>query len=170
MPLEIRPAAPGDVPLILQFVRDLADFEKLTDQVLATEESMRSALFPASGRPAAECVLAFLEGQAAGYALFFPTFSTFLAKPGLWLEDLYVRPAFRHRGIGRALILHVAGLASERRCGRMEWSVLDWNGAAIKFYASLGAATLPDWRICRLTGQSLGSAAEIRPRSGARPS
>ncbi|HEX3728860.1 MAG TPA: GNAT family N-acetyltransferase [Opitutaceae bacterium] len=155
MPAEIRPASAQDVPLILGFIRELAEFEKLSNQVVATEEALRASLFPANCRPAAECVLAFEKGTPAGYALFFTTFSTFLAKPGLWLEDLYVKPPLRHRGIGKTLILHVAKLANDRGCGRMEWSVLDWNAPAIKFYDSLGAKSLPDWRICRLTGEDL---------------
>ena len=155
MPVEIRPATAQDVPLILGLIREPAEYEKLSDQVVATEESLRASLFPASGRQPAECVLAFEGTEPAGYALFFTTFSTFLAQPGLWLEDLYVKPALRHQGIGKALILHVAQLANHRGCGRMEWSVLDWNAPAIKFYASLGAKTLPDWRICRLTGEDL---------------
>jgi GNAT superfamily N-acetyltransferase len=155
MPAEIRPAVPSDIPAILAFIRELAEYEKLSHEVVATEEAMRAALFPNSGRPAAEAVMALEGGEPAGYALFFTTFSTFLAKPGLWLEDLYVKPALRHRGIGKALILHVAKLANERGCGRLEWSVLDWNAPAIRFYASLGAKTMPDWRICRLTGESM---------------
>jgi len=155
MPAEIRAAQPAEIPAILGFIRELAEFEKLAHQVVATEEALRASLFPANGRPAAECAVAFAGGQPAGYALWFTTFSTFLAKPGLWLEDLYVTPALRHQGIGKALILHVAKLANERGCGRMEWSVLDWNAPAIKFYDSLGAKSLPDWRICRLTGANL---------------
>jgi GNAT superfamily N-acetyltransferase len=155
MKAEIRAATIQDVPLLLGFIRELAEFEKLSHLVTATEEALRASLFPGHGRPAAECVLAFAEGRPAGYALWFTTFSTFLAKPGLWLEDLYVTPALRHQGIGRALIFHVAKLANQRGCGRMEWSVLDWNAPAITFYDSLGAKSLPDWRICRLTGEDL---------------
>jgi GNAT superfamily N-acetyltransferase len=160
MPTEIRPATPGDVPLILDFVRDLAEYEHLLSQVEATAERLAAGLFPANGRPSAECVLAFADGAAAGFALFFTNFSTFLAKPGLYLEDLFVKPAHRGRGLGKALLRHVARLANERGCGRLEWTVLDWNQPAIQFYASLGARTLPDWRICRLTGEDLARHAE----------
>ncbi|HVW22308.1 MAG TPA: GNAT family N-acetyltransferase [Opitutaceae bacterium] len=155
MPADIRSATVQDVPLILGLIRELAEYEKLSHQLAATEDALRSSLFPASGHPPAECALAFESGSPAGYALYFTTFSSFLAKPGLWLEDLYVKPALRHRGIGKALILHVARLANERGCGRMEWSVLDWNAPAIRFYDSLGAESLADWRICRLTGEAL---------------
>jgi GNAT superfamily N-acetyltransferase len=160
--MHLRAATVDDVPLILEFIRGLAEYEKLTDEVEATEEKLRTSLFPsregAAGplrRPAAECVLAFTEEEPAGFALFFQTYSTFLARPGIWLEDLFVKPHLRGRGIGRELLLHVAALASERGCGRMEWSVLDWNAPALAFYQSLGARPLPDWRICRLTGESL---------------
>jgi len=152
---EIRDAIPADVPAILDLVRGLAAFEKLTHEVSATEKLLGDALFPAHGTPDAKCALAVVDGEPAGYALWFPTFSTFLAKPGLYLEDIFVKPELRRRGIGRALLLHVAALASSRGCGRLEWTVLDWNRPAIEFYASLGATTLPDWRICRLTGGAL---------------
>jgi GNAT superfamily N-acetyltransferase len=156
MPLQIRPAASGDVPVILGFIRGLATYEKLLHEVEATEDKLAAGLFPSGGRhPAAECILAFLDDHPAGFALFFGTYSTFLAKPGLYLEDIYVEPGFRGRGIGRALLLHVARLACARDCGRLEWSVLNWNQPAIRFYDSIGARMLPDWRICRLTGESL---------------
>ncbi len=155
MPLEIRPALPGDVPLILEFIRGLAEYEKLLHQFEASVERLKAELFPATGQPAAECILAFENGSAAGFAIFFTNFSTFLAKPGLYLEDLFVKPERRGRGIGKALLLHLARLANQRGCGRMEWTVLDWNAPAIKFYHSIGAQTLPDWRVCRLTGEAL---------------
>ena len=155
MSLEIRAATAGDVPLILDFIRGLAEYEHLLHEFEASEERLTAQLFPASGRPAAECILAFHGGAAAGFALFFTNFSTFLAKPGLYLEDLFVRPELRGRGIGKALLLHVARLANQRGCGRMEWTVLDWNEPAIRFYDSLGAKKMPDWRICRLTGEAL---------------
>ena len=156
MPLQIRPAAQGDIPVVLGFIRGLAAYEKLLHEVEATEEGLADTLFPSGGRPpAAECVLAFLDGRPAGFALFFGTYSTFLAKPGLYLEDIFVEPGLRGRGIGRALLLHVAKLACARGCGRLEWSVLDWNEPAIRFYDSLGAKMMTDWRICRLTGESL---------------
>jgi GNAT superfamily N-acetyltransferase len=155
MPLEIRPATPSDIPLILEFIRGLAEYERLLHEFEATAQRLQAQLFPPDGRPAAECLLAFEGETAAGFALFFTNFSTFLAQPGLYLEDLFVKPERRGRGIGKALLLHVAGLANQRGCGRMEWTVLDWNEPAIRFYESLGAATLPDWRVCRLTGEAL---------------
>ncbi len=152
----IRPATPADLPLILEFIRALADYEKLTHEVEATEDKLRATLF--GEKPAAECVLAFTDDIAptpAGFALFFTNYSTFLAKPGLYLEDLFVKPEFRGRGIGKSLLLHLAKLANERGCGRMEWTVLDWNQPAIAFYESLGAERKLSWQICRLTGPSL---------------
>lgn len=155
MNLQIRPATPEDLAVILGLIGALADFERLSDQVEATEERLRATLFPADGRPVAECVLAEIGGEAAGMAIFFPNYSTFLAKPGLHLEDLFVVPEHRGRGIGKALLLHVARLANQRGCGRMEWTVLDWNQRAIDFYESIGARRLPEWQICRLTGPDL---------------
>jgi GNAT superfamily N-acetyltransferase len=155
MSLLIRSATAADVPLILGFIRGLADYEKMLPEVEATEEKLRATLFPAEGRPAAECVLAFADAAPAGFALFFHNYSTFLAKPGLYLEDLFVRPELRGHGIGKALLLHLARLANARGCGRMEWSVLDWNAPAIAFYESLGARRLKEWQICRLTGEAL---------------
>src|SRR4051812_1369939 len=155
MASSIRAAALDDIPLILEFIRGLADYEKLLHQVEATEERLRMTLFPASGRPAAECVLAFDDGTPAGFAIFFTTYSTFLAKPGIWLEDLFVKPESRGRGIGKALMLHLAKLTNARGCGRFEWSVLDWNQPAIDFYEALGAQRMTQWQICRLTGAAL---------------
>lgn len=155
MPLSIRSATAADLPLILEFIRGLAEYEKLLHEVEATPEKLRATLFPADGRAVAECVLAFADDTPAGFALFFHNYSTFLAKPGLYLEDLYVKPELRGRGIGKALILHLAKLANTRGCGRMEWSVLDWNQPAIDFYESLGARRMKEWQICRLTGESL---------------
>ena len=156
----LRPAAAADTPLILAFIRALADYERLSHEVEATEEKLRATLFPADGRPAAECVLAFAPDAGAaplpvGFAIYFTNYSTFLAKPGLYLEDLFVQPAFRGRGIGKALLLHLAKLANARGCGRMEWAVLDWNQPAIDFYKSLGAERKTDWTVCRLTGAAL---------------
>jgi GNAT superfamily N-acetyltransferase len=156
----IRPAAETDVPLVLQLVRDLAAFENLTPEVEATGEKLQAALFPEDKRPTAECLLAFIDHAPAGFAVYFTNYSTFLAKPGLYLEDLFVRPEFRQRGIGKALLLHVARLANQRGCGRMEWAVLDWNESAQTFYKKLGATVLPDWRICRLTGPALAKYAK----------
>jgi GNAT superfamily N-acetyltransferase len=151
----IRPAMPADAPLILEFIRGLADYEKLSHEVEATESQLRTTLFPADGAPAAHCVLAFAGGAPAGFAIFFYNYSTFLARPGLYLEDLFVKPGFRGRGLGKALLLHLAKLANARGCGRMEWSVLDWNRPAIDFYEKLGARRMTEWQICRLTGPSL---------------
>jgi GNAT superfamily N-acetyltransferase len=155
MSLSIRFATAADVPLILAFIRGLAEYEKLTHEVEATEERLRATLFPADGRAPAECVLAFVDEAPAGFALFFTNYSTFLAKPGLYLEDLFVIPELRGRGIGKALLLHLAKLANERGCGRMEWTVLDWNQPAIEFYESIGARRMREWQICRLTGAAL---------------
>jgi len=149
----IRAATPADVPQILAFIRGLADYEKLSADVTATEEKLHATLFGA--RPAAECVLAFADGAPAGFAIFFTNYSTFLAQPGLYLEDLFVSPGFRGRGLGKAILLHLARLANQRGCGRMEWAVLDWNEPAIAFYESLGARRLREWQICRLTGAAL---------------
>lgn len=153
--IAIRTATSVDIPLILRFIRDLATYEKLLPEVEATEGRLRATLFPAEGQPAAECVVAFWQDQPAGFAVFFANYSTFLAKPGLYLEDLFVEPALRGRGIGKALLLHCAELANARGCGRMEWSVLDWNQPARDFYQSLGATEMSDWRRCRLTGAAL---------------
>jgi GNAT superfamily N-acetyltransferase len=155
MPLSIRPATIGDVALILEFIRALAEFEKLSDEVEATEGKLRATLFPAGGHPAAECRLAFLDDTPAGFAIFLTNYSTFLARPGLYLEDLFVKPELRGRGIGKALLLDLARLANERGCGRMEWTVLDWNQRAIAFYESIGARRMPEWQICRLSGAAL---------------
>lgn len=152
----IRPALPADVPVILALIRGLAEYEKLGHEVEATEEKIRRSLFPADGSaPAAHCVLAEANGAPAGFALYFFNYSTFLAKPGLYLEDLFVKPEFRGRGLGKALLLHLAKLANARGCGRMEWTVLDWNRPAIEFYESLGARRMKEWQLCRLTGEAL---------------
>ena len=151
--ITIRPAEEHEVPLVLAFIRELAEYERLSDQVVATEEGLRRALF--GPRPYAEVVFACLGGEPVGFALFFHNFSTFLGKPGVYLEDLYVRPAARGRGVGRRLLEWLAGVAVERGCGRLEWAVLDWNEPAIAFYRKLGARLLDDWRIFRLTGPAL---------------
>ncbi len=155
MNLTIRDATAADTPLILEFIRALADYEKLTAEVTADEAGLAATLFPPAGPPAAECRLAFVDGVPAGFAIYFTNYSTFLAKPGLHLEDLFVKPEFRGRGVGKALLLGLARLANERGYGRMEWTVLDWNQPAIAFYESLGAQRLLDWQICRLTGPGL---------------
>lgn len=150
----IRPARPDDVALILELIRGLAEYEKLAHEVTATEAALSETLF--GPRPAAECLLAFAEeGTAAGFAIFFTNYSTFLARPGIYLEDLFVRPEWRGRGFGKALLTELARVANVRGCGRMEWAVLDWNLPAIEFYESFGARRLREWQICRLTGAAL---------------
>jgi len=152
----ILPAAPADVPDLLALIRALAEYERLAHLVVAEEALLAEALFGA--RPAAEALMAREsggEGKTVGFALFFHTFSTFLGCRGLWLEDLFVDPAHRGRGVGKALLAALAGIARERRCGRFEWSVLDWNAPAIRFYEAMGATVLPDWRIARVTGDAL---------------
>lgn len=152
----LRPARPADVPAILELIRGLAGYEQLADEVVATEARLGASLFPPEGTaPQAYCVLAEIDGLPAGFALYFFNYSTFLARPGLYLEDLFVRPEYRGRGLGRALLLHLAKLANARGCGRMEWTVLDWNQPAIAFYESLGAQRKKEWQICRLTGDAL---------------
>jgi GNAT superfamily N-acetyltransferase len=156
--MEIRPATVQDVPEILRLIRGLAEYEKLEHQVVATAERLRQSLF--GERPAAEAVLAWLQGRAVGFAAFFHNYSTFRACPGLYLEDLFVEPAHRGNGYGKALLLHLARLALQRGCERMEWSVLDWNTPAIGFYESLGARQLSDWSIFRLDHEALKEAAK----------
>ena len=151
--LEIVPAIAEDVSLILDLIRELAEYEKRGDQVVASEETLRGALF--GERPAAEVIFARIAGDTVGFALFFHNFSTFLGRQGIWLEDLFVRPAWRGRGIGRRLLAHLAGLAVERDCGRLEWWVLDWNEDAIGFYRRLGAVAMSEWTVQRVTGEAL---------------
>jgi GNAT superfamily N-acetyltransferase len=149
----IRPATSSDVPLIRQLIGELADYEKLADQVVCTEDGLRQQLF--GPRPYAEVLIAEDEGDGVGFALFFHNFSTFLGKPGIYLEDLFVRPAYRGRGHGKALLIALARLAVERNCGRLEWAVLDWNEPAIGFYKSLGAVPMEEWTVFRLAGETL---------------
>ena len=144
----IRPAAPGDERALLDLIHALARFEKLDHTVTGTAEALRDHLF--GPRPAAEAVLAEEDAAAVGFALFFPTYSTVLTRPGVWLEDLFVRESHRRRGIGRALLAEVRRIAETRGAGRLEWSVLDWNDAAIALYERFGAQVLREWRICRL--------------------
>jgi GNAT superfamily N-acetyltransferase len=151
--MNIRPAREEDVPVILSLIRGLAEYERMEHLVRATEDGLRQALF-GPGR-AAEVVLAEAGRETIGFALFFHNFSTFLGRPGLYLEDLFVIPAWRGQGVGRQLLAHLAGIALARGCGRMEWAVLDWNEAAIGFYKRLGAQLLEDWRLCRLTEDGL---------------
>ncbi|MGH9370264.1 MAG: GNAT family N-acetyltransferase, partial [Vicinamibacterales bacterium] len=147
------PATDRDVPVILSLIKALADYERLSDHVIATEASLRDSLF--GDRPVAEVVIAYVDSQHAGYALWFHTFSTFLGKPGIYLEDLFVLPDWRGRGIGRALLAHLARIAAERGCGRIEWAVLNWNEPAIGFYRGLGAEPMDEWTVYRLTGDPL---------------
>jgi GNAT superfamily N-acetyltransferase len=159
---EVREASAEDVPLILTFIRELAEYERLSHEVVATEESLRRWLF--GDRPVAEVLIAEHRGDDAGFVLFFHNFSTFLGKPGMYLEDIYVRPGFRGRGIGRTMLARLARLARERGCGRLEWSVLDWNEPSIRFYESLGAVAMDEWTVHRVTGEALDRLA--RPDDG----
>jgi GNAT superfamily N-acetyltransferase len=154
----IRSATVEDVPTILSFIRALADFENLTHEVTATEEDLRRELFGLA--PKAEVLLACVDTDPVGFALFFHNFSTFLGRPGLYVEDLFVLPDRRGKGYGRALMLHLARVAQERGCGRFEWSVLDWNAPAIEFYRSLGAEPMTQWVIQRVTGDRLTALSE----------
>lgn len=154
MTMRIRPADERDAPLILSLIRELAEYERLAHEVVATEQDLRSTLF--GERPAAEVVIAESDGETAGYALFFHNYSTFACKRVLYLEDLFVRPPFRGRGIGKALLIHLASIAVKRDCVRFEWSVLKWNEPAIGFYESLGAVPMVDWQVMRVTGEALG--------------
>ena len=151
--LRIERATERDVPLILRLIKELAEYERMADEVVATEDRVRETLFGA--HPSAEVVVGYAGDEPAGFALFFHNYSTFLARPGLYLEDLFVVPKFRGRGYGKALLVHLARLAVERGCGRFEWSVLDWNEPAIGFYKKLGAEPMDTWTIFRITGDAL---------------
>jgi GNAT superfamily N-acetyltransferase len=151
--VRIEPAEPSDVPIICELIRELAEFERLQDQFVATDDRLRESLF--GERRHAEVLMARLQDQSVGFALFFHNYSTFRAQPGIYLEDLYIRPAFRGRGYGKALLSHIAQLAVDRGCGRFEWSVLDWNQRAIDFYKKLGAVPLHDWTMFRVSDQAL---------------
>ena len=157
--LAVRPAVATDVPLILSLIRELAEYEHLLHEVEATPELLHESLFGA--RPHAEALIGSVDGEPVGFALFFPNFSTFLSKPGIYLEDLYVRPQFRGLGLGKRLLTAVARIAAERGCGRYEWSVLDWNEPSIQFYKSLGAEMHADWRKMRVEGEALGRMAGV---------
>jgi GNAT superfamily N-acetyltransferase len=159
--LTLRNATENDVPLILQFIRDLAEYERLADACVATGEQVRETLFGA--KRYAEVIIAEHDGAPAGFALFFHNYSTFLARPGIYLEDLYVRPELRGAGIGKALLARLASLAMERNCGRLEWAVLNWNEPAIRFYRSLGALPQDQWTVYRLTGEALENVAALSP-------
>jgi GNAT superfamily N-acetyltransferase len=158
-PFSLRGAELRDVAAIVQLIRELAEFEQLIHLVQVTPEKLRPQLF--GERPVAEAMVAEREGEVVAFALFFTNFSTFLAQPGLYLEDLYVKPAHRGAGIGRALLARLAALAVERQYGRFEWSVLDWNANAIRFYQGMGATVMPEWRICRVTGEALNTMGAI---------
>ena len=158
---EIRTATLADVPAILQLIRDLATYERAPDDVTATEEQLRDVLF--REKPAAEVLLAFAGEAPVGFAVFFHNFSTWLGRPGLYLEDLFVKPEERGKGYGRALLVHLGKIARERGCGRMEWAVLNWNEPAIKFYRALGAKPLDEWTVYRLTGDEINALAESGP-------
>lgn len=168
MTCRLRPATPADAPLIRELVYELATYERCPEQVEATPDQLRATLFPTDGSPpAAHVVLAEVDGASAGFALYFFNYSTWLARPGLYLEDLFVRPAFRGRGVGKSLLLHLAALAHARGCGRMEWAVLDWNQPAIDFYERLGATRLTEWTVCRLDRAALARHAAASPEPGA---
>jgi GNAT superfamily N-acetyltransferase len=152
-PIRIERATERDVPLILELIQGLAVYEKLAHEVTATEAGLRETLFGAP--PAADVIIAYAGDTPAGFALFFPNYSTFLGKPGLYLEDLFVRPEYRGQGLGLALMKRLAQIAVERGCGRFEWSVLDWNEPSIRFYRSIGAVGMDEWKIQRLSGDAL---------------
>jgi GNAT superfamily N-acetyltransferase len=149
----LRGARPDDVQAIVGLIRELAEFERLTHLLQVTPESLQPHLF--GDKPVAEALVAEVQGRVVAFALFFTNFSTFLSRPGLYLEDLYVQPAFRRLGLGRQLLQRLGAIAVERDYGRFEWSVLDWNANAIRFYEQMGATVMPDWRICRVTGKAL---------------
>jgi GNAT superfamily N-acetyltransferase len=165
--LQIRRAKSDDVPLILQLIRELAEYERAPTDVVATESQLREVLF--GEKPAAEVLLAFASDEPVGFAVYFFNFSTWLGRPGLYLEDLFVKPEVRGKGYGRALLTRLAQIAQERGCGRMEWAVLDWNEPAIRFYRKLGAKPMEDWTVFRLTGDGIAAMATVepaRPRAG----
>ncbi|HKB02219.1 MAG TPA: GNAT family N-acetyltransferase [Gemmataceae bacterium] len=157
----LRPAAETDVPVIRRLIRELAEYERLLHEAVVTEADLRANLF--GPRPHAEVVIAEAASQVAGFALFFHTYSTFLGKPGLYIEDVYVRPEYRRRGLGTAFFRRLARLAVERECGRLEWSVLDWNEPALRFYRKLGAVPMSDWTVQRLVGDDLRRLADEAP-------
>jgi GNAT superfamily N-acetyltransferase len=160
MNVSIRTANERDVPLILDLIKGLAEYERLASEVTATEATLHESLFGPS--PGAEVIIAEADGQPAGFALFFHNFSTFVGKRGIYLEDLFVKPAWRGKGVGRQLLARLAQLAVERNCGRLEWAVLDWNEPAIHFYRGLGAKPMHDWTVFRLAGDTLHQLAAER--------
>ena len=155
--IRVAAATPDDVPAILSLIQGLGEYERLAHEVVATEERLRETLF--GDNPAAEVLMATVGGEPVGFALFFRSYSTFLARSGIYLEDLFVRPAWRGRGVGRRLLAQVARLAVERGCGRLEWAVLDWNEDALRFYRRLGAVPLSDWTVHRVSGSALSALA-----------
>ena len=157
----IRPATAADVPIILELIRALATYERAPNDVTATEDGLSKVLF--GEKPAAEVLLAFENETAVGFAVFFHNFSTWLGRPGLYLEDLFVRPEDRGKGYGRALLIHLAKIARDRSCGRMEWAVLDWNEPAIQFYHKLGAKPMDEWTVFRLTRDGIAKLADAAP-------
>jgi GNAT superfamily N-acetyltransferase len=157
---EIRPANEADVPLILTFIKGLADYEKLAHQVVATEEILHETLF--GENPKAEVVIGYHRNQPVCFALFFHNFSTFLGRPGIYLEDLFVNPEHRGKGFGRQMLAYLAKLAKARNCGRLEWWVLDWNEPAIRFYKGIGAKPMDEWTVFRVTGEALDELADER--------
>jgi GNAT superfamily N-acetyltransferase len=156
---QIKPATADDVPLILSFIKELAEYEKLAHEAVATEESLRTHLF--GPKPYAEVIIGYLDHEPVSFALYFYNFSTFLGKPGLYLEDLFVKQVTRGQGIGQKMLVYLARLAKERGCGRLEWWVLDWNETAIKFYQRLGAIPMDEWTVFRVTGQALDNLASL---------
>ena len=165
--LSIDPATPADVPLLVELIRELADYERLLDRVRVRSEDLQRHLFGA--RPYAEAVIARAASQPAGFALWFYNYSTFEGRPGLYLEDLFVRPAHRGRGHGEALLRHLARVAVERECARFEWAVLDWNEPAIRFYRKLGAVAMDDWTVQRVSGDALRALAQVPLQAGDTP-
>ena len=169
--LTLRPATPHDADVIFQLIQELAEYEKLTHEVVGSAADLAIHLGgvaagtaePSAGRAVVEAVLAEWDGQPAGFALFFVNYSTFLTQPGIYLEDLFVRPAYRRKGIGAALLSYLAKLAQSRNYGRLDWSVLDWNAPAIAFYERMGATVLPEWRTCRVTGEAIATLAQQHP-------
>ena len=164
---QIRPAFEGEAPIILALIKELAEYEKLSHEVEITEDQIREHLFGA--RPRAEVLLGFADGEAVGYALFFHNFSTFAGRPGLYLEDVYIKPAHRRRGYGKAFFYYLARVAKERNCARFEWTVLDWNKPAIDFYKSTGAVGMEEWTIYRLAGEALAAFAKMAEGNRSRP-
>jgi GNAT superfamily N-acetyltransferase len=156
--LQIRKATEADVPVIAWFIRQLAEYERLLQETVMTEEGLRESLF--GSRPSGEVLLGYYQDKPVAFAVFFHNFSTFLGRPGLYLEDLFVIPEMRGKGFGRAFLVHLAKIARERNCGRFEWSVLDWNEPAIQFYKKLGAVPMNEWTIFRVTGEALERLAE----------